>query len=68
MFVNMDIQWAATFLGCVAAILVPVPIFFYLYGHKLRQESKWAPTLPAAPSSEEETGGEDNGEKETRSA
>ncbi len=49
MFVNMEIQWAATLLGCIAAILVPVPIFFYIYGPRLRQKSKWAPTFPAAP-------------------
>jgi MFS transporter, DHA1 family, multidrug resistance protein len=49
MFVNMKIQWAATLLGCVAAALIPVPIFFYIYGPKLRQKSKWAPNLPAAP-------------------
>lgn len=48
MFVNMEIQWAATLLGCVAAVLIPVPIFFTLYGPKLRQKSKWAPTPKAA--------------------
>ena len=46
MFIDMKIQWAGTLLGCVAAVLIPVPIAFYLYGPKLRQKSKWAPTLP----------------------
>ncbi|KAI1620180.1 putative MFS multidrug transporter [Exophiala viscosa] len=46
MFLDMKIQYAATLLGCVAALLVPVPVFFYVYGPKLRQKSKWAPTFP----------------------
>lgn len=49
MFLDMKIQWAATLLGCVAAVLIPVPIFFTLYGPKLRQRSKWAPTFKTAP-------------------
>ncbi|KAL5121438.1 hypothetical protein ACEQ8H_000509 [Pleosporales sp. CAS-2024a] len=43
MFDGMGIQWAATLLGCVAAVLVPMPIFFYLYGKKIRAKSKFAP-------------------------
>jgi DHA1 family multidrug resistance protein-like MFS transporter len=44
MFNGMGIQWAATLLGCVAAVLVPIPVLFYLYGHKLRARSSFAPT------------------------
>jgi len=54
MFTSMEIQWACTLLGCVAAVLVPVPVFFYYYGPKLRQKSKWAPTMPAPPPPAEE--------------
>lgn len=39
----MGIQWAATLLGCVAAILVPLPIYFLIYGKKIRGKSKFAP-------------------------
>ncbi|KZF25574.1 MFS multidrug transporter [Xylona heveae TC161] len=46
MFNNLGIQWAATLLGCLAAIMVPIPIVFYKYGHKIRQRSKFAPTFP----------------------
>ncbi|KAK6955102.1 hypothetical protein Daesc_002732 [Daldinia eschscholtzii] len=46
MFNGLGIQWAATLLGCVAAILVPIPVLFYLYGHKIRAKSKFAPILP----------------------
>lgn len=46
MFEGMGIQWASTLLGCVAAALVPIPIVFYLYGHKIRERSSYAPTPP----------------------
>jgi DHA1 family multidrug resistance protein-like MFS transporter len=46
MFNGMGIQWASTLLGCVAAALVPIPIVFYIYGHKLRARSNYAPTGP----------------------
>ncbi|KAH8197891.1 hypothetical protein TruAng_007943 [Truncatella angustata] len=44
MFNGMGIQWASTLLGCVAAALVPIPVIFYLYGHKIRAKSHFAPT------------------------
>lgn len=44
MFNGMGIQWASTLLGCVAALLVPVPVWFYLRGAKIREKSKFAPT------------------------
>jgi DHA1 family multidrug resistance protein-like MFS transporter len=45
MFNGMGINYAMTLLGCVAAVLVPLPICFYLYGPKLRRKSKFAPGL-----------------------
>lgn len=42
MFVNMQIKWAATLLGCFSACLIPVPLLFYRYGKKIRGKSKWA--------------------------
>lgn len=47
MFNGMGIQWASTLLGCVAAVLVPIPVIFYIYGHKIRAKSKIAPSFPA---------------------
>ncbi|KAF2088891.1 major facilitator superfamily [Saccharata proteae CBS 121410] len=44
MFDGMGVNWAGTLLGCVAAVLVPVPVLFYLKGEKIRQRSKFAPT------------------------
>ena len=43
MFDNMGIQWAATLLGCVAAVLVPIPVCFWFFGKNLRKRSKFAP-------------------------
>ncbi|KAJ6102374.1 MFS general substrate transporter [Penicillium sp. IBT 16267x] len=49
MFENMGIQWASTLLGCLAAVLVPIPVCFYFYGKRLRMKSKFAPFFePAA--------------------
>lgn len=45
MFENMGVQWASTLLGCVAAILVPIPVGFYFWGHRLRARSKFAPSF-----------------------
>ncbi|CAN9440322.1 unnamed protein product [Alternaria sp. RS040] len=43
MFNGMGIQWASTLLGCVAAVLVPMPVVFYIYGKKIRGRSTFAP-------------------------
>ncbi|KAG5417938.1 hypothetical protein I9W82_004266 [Candida metapsilosis] len=42
MFVNMKIQWASTLLGCLGAIMIPVPLLFYMYGKRIRSSSKYA--------------------------
>ncbi len=54
MFTGMGIQWACTLLGCVAAVLVPIPILFLKYGARLRARSQFAPTVPPAPPASEE--------------
>ncbi|KAB8339267.1 hypothetical protein FH972_022200 [Carpinus fangiana] len=43
MFDGMGIEWAATLLGCVALLLVPLPVIFLLYGKRIRARSKFAP-------------------------
>ncbi|KAI9760313.1 MAG: hypothetical protein M4579_001717 [Chaenotheca gracillima] len=48
MFEGMGVQWASTLLGCFAFLLVPIPIIFIVYGHKIRQRSAFAPTAPKA--------------------
>ncbi|KAK9361119.1 major facilitator superfamily domain-containing protein [Lipomyces starkeyi] len=44
MFKTLGVQWAGTLIGCLALILVPVPVLFYLYGKRLRKMSNYAPT------------------------
>lgn len=43
MFQGMGIQWASTLLGCVAAVLVPIPVIFYFFGKRMRMKSTFAP-------------------------
>lgn len=45
MFDGMGIQWASTLLGCVALVMVPMPIVFLMYGRRIRGRSKMAPAL-----------------------
>ncbi|KAJ5654377.1 hypothetical protein N7490_001380 [Penicillium lividum] len=40
MFENMGIQWASTLLGCLAAVMIPIPLVFRAYGPLLRGKSK----------------------------
>ncbi|GFF42255.1 uncharacterized transporter C569.05c [Aspergillus udagawae] len=42
MFNALGVNWTGTLLGCVAAILMPIPLLFYLYGPKTRAKSKFA--------------------------
>ena len=66
MFNGMGIQWAAPLLGCVAAVLAPIPFIFYYYGARIRQRSAYAPTFSAAPdpiSDSEERNGNKHAEK-----
>lgn len=61
MFQGLGIQYAATLLGGFAALLVPIPICFYLYGSKLREKSKFAPTMKSkGPPSEASESDADN--------
>lgn len=43
MFQNLGVQWAGTLLGCLAAIMIPIPLGFIMYGPALRRKSKFAP-------------------------
>jgi DHA1 family multidrug resistance protein-like MFS transporter len=67
MFEGMGIEWASTLLGCVAAALVPIPIIFYVYGHRIRARSAYAPTfgppgVPAAVGADEDANASDEKE------
>ena len=43
MFDGIGIEWGMTFLGCVAAIFIPMPFLLYKYGRTIRAKSKFAP-------------------------
>lgn len=60
MFNGLGIQWAGTLLGCFSAVLVPIPILFYKYGHKLREKSKFAPTMKRKPAEPENSSDDDD--------
>lgn len=45
MFNGLGVQWAATLLGGIAVLLVPIPLVFYIYGARLRAKSKFAPVM-----------------------
>ncbi|CAG8104721.1 unnamed protein product [Penicillium olsonii] len=42
MFHNLGVNWAMTLLGCLTALLFPVPIAFFIYGPKIRSWSKFS--------------------------
>ncbi|OJJ95234.1 hypothetical protein ASPACDRAFT_82069 [Aspergillus aculeatus ATCC 16872] len=48
MFHNLGIQWAGTLLGCIAVVMIPIPVLFYVYGPRLRRKSKLAPLVEPA--------------------
>lgn len=39
---NVGVPYTLTIMGCLGAILVPVPYVFYKYGHWIRSKSKYA--------------------------
>ncbi|KAJ5111332.1 hypothetical protein N7532_001867 [Penicillium argentinense] len=41
---NMGVHWTLTILGCISAIMVPVPYVFYRYGPIIRRWSRYAVT------------------------
>ena len=49
MFDALGVNWAGTLLGCVALVLVPIPVVFWRYGAKIRTRSKFAPSAKAQP-------------------
>ncbi|POS86336.1 hypothetical protein EPUL_002147 [Erysiphe pulchra] len=41
LFNTLGINWSCTILGCIATILVPIPIIFYYFGHRIRARSSY---------------------------
>lgn len=40
MFHNLGVRWAGTLLGCIAAVMIPIPFVFRVYGSKIRAKSR----------------------------
>ncbi|KAI5122575.1 hypothetical protein M0805_004792 [Coniferiporia weirii] len=53
MYDALNPRWASTLIGCVAVVLIPIPLVLKRYGAKLRENSKHAPSLPSKPKTEE---------------
>lgn len=49
LFNNLGVEWGMTLLGCLALVLIPVPILFMKFGPRLREKSTWAPYTPTTP-------------------
>lgn len=50
MFEAMNPRWASTLLGCVALVMMPIPLVLFRYGPTLRERSRYAPKRPSAVS------------------
>lgn len=57
MFNNLGVQWAGTLLGCLALIMVPIPLAFIKWGPSLRKRSKFAPVFEPKPTTQVEKQG-----------
>ncbi|KAF7560169.1 hypothetical protein G7046_g3973 [Stylonectria norvegica] len=42
MYEGIGVHWTMTLLGCIAVLLCPAPLLFYLFGSKLRAKSPYA--------------------------
>lgn len=40
MFNKLNLHWGYTLVGCLSALMLPIPFVLGLYGHKLRAMSK----------------------------
>lgn len=44
MFNNLGVEWAGSLLGFLAVAFMPIPFLFYMFGERLRKNSRYAPT------------------------
>ncbi|KAH1987553.1 hypothetical protein LV164_005085 [Aspergillus fumigatus] len=42
MFDGLGVEWACTLLGCVGALMIPIPLLLYIYGARIRGKSRLA--------------------------
>ncbi len=41
MFKNLGVNWAVTLIAFLALVCSPMPLLFYLYGGKIRRQTKF---------------------------
>ncbi|TFK29161.1 MFS general substrate transporter [Coprinopsis marcescibilis] len=46
MYESLNPRWASTVLGCIAAVLMPLPFVLIKFGPRLRRYSRYAPSRP----------------------
>lgn len=46
MYEKLNPRWATTLLGCIALVMVPIPVVLIKFGPRLRAQSKYAPSGP----------------------
>lgn len=39
MYAKLNPHWAGTLLGLIQVAIIPIPVIFYRYGHKIRMKS-----------------------------
>jgi hypothetical protein len=39
MYATLGPHWSATMLSLIEFAMIPIPVVFYLYGHKIREKS-----------------------------
>jgi len=68
MFHNLGVEWAGSLLGFLAVAFMPIPFLFYIFGERLRKNSKYAPTDLGKKKDDEENqdGSEGNGGEEEK--
>ncbi|KAI0322106.1 MFS polyamine transporter [Amylostereum chailletii] len=45
MFEGLGVNWAASLIGFICVLLMPMPFLFYKYGPRIRGNSKYAPCI-----------------------
>jgi MFS transporter, DHA1 family, multidrug resistance protein len=45
MYRKLGVSWASSLLGFLTAAMIPIPIFFFIYGSRIRVLSKFTPKL-----------------------
>ncbi|KAJ5963087.1 hypothetical protein N7481_013392 [Penicillium waksmanii] len=43
MYRNLGVPWASSILGFITVAMIPIPIFFFIYGSRIRAMSKFSP-------------------------